>query len=70
MENGASTHCPRYTQALQQEYGMPMLNWPPSSPDLNPIANLLHLLKSMLEVRRPRVQGKAVMPVAIQDEWD
>jgi len=45
-----------------------MVNWPPSSPDLNPIENVKHLLKSMLEARMPWVQEKAAMAAAIQEE--
>ena len=70
MENGASAHRARYTQAPQQEYAMPKLWWPPACPNLNPIENVWNLLKDRIEARRPRVPGLDQMSIAVWEEWD
>lgn len=49
MEDGASAHRARYNQAHCDYYQMPLLVWPPSSPDLNPIENIWFLLKNRIE---------------------
>ncbi len=47
---------PHTLPEAQQEFGarglMPM-DWPPSSPDLNPIENIWHLMKQRIKNRRP-----------------
>lgn len=39
-EDGAPAHTAAYTQNFRQQYNMPTFQWPPSSPDLNPIENI------------------------------
>jgi hypothetical protein len=49
---------------------MPKLVWPPSSPDLNPIENIWHLLKTRLNKRNPRPTTMTAIRVAIVEEWN
>ena len=49
---------------------MPKINWLPCSPDLNPIENVWHILKNMLNKHRPRPTTKEQMNRAIVEEWE
>lgn len=40
MLDGASPHRALYTQQQFRNAGIPLLKWPPYSPDLNPIENI------------------------------
>jgi len=40
MEDGASAHRAHYTRRIQEQFGIPQLNWPPASQDLNLIENV------------------------------
>jgi len=70
MEDGASAHRAHYTRRIQEQYGIPKLNRPPASPDLNPIENVWFLLKDRLNKRYPRPQGLEEMGQAIREEWE
>lgn len=85
MEDGAPAHRARstqlrklfpssfisnYIQNFRDQFGIPSLNWPASSPDLNPIENIWSILKRRLHDRRPRPRGKAAITEAVLEEWD
>lgn len=70
MEDGASAHRAIYTQAFRQLHHMLKMDWPPSSPDLNPIEDVWNLLKDNINARQPRPRGKDEMAIAVQEEWD
>jgi len=70
MEDGAPAHCAGATKAWQDEHHMPKLVWPPSSPNLNPIENIWHLLKTRLNKWNPRPTTMAAVRVAILEEWN
>ena len=70
MEDGAPAHRAGATKAWQDERHMPKLVWPPSSPDLNPIENIWHLLKTRLNKRNPHPTTMAAVRVAILEEWN
>jgi transposase len=45
MQDGASAHTAGETMDFLQRHNIPLLDWPPTSPDLNPIENFWAYLK-------------------------
>ena len=68
MEDGASQHTDRVTQALHQELGILRMNWPVNSPDLNPIENVWRILKHRVGRRFPTTLQQARQ--YIEEEWE
>jgi hypothetical protein len=70
MEDGASAHRAGYTKAIREHLGIPKLDHPASSPDLNPIENLWRLIKYRINKRNPRPTTKEAVKQAIIEEWN
>lgn len=69
MQDGAKCHTANKTKDYLDRKGLELLpNWPPHSPDLNPIENLWKSLKERVAARTPTTQDELL--AAVQDEWD
>ena len=69
MEDGAPVHRSNYPKDWREAHGIPKLDWPPNSPDLNPIENLWKTLKDLLH-HHNRPKNKEEMIHLIQLVWD
>ncbi len=49
----APAHSAKATSAWFKDHGIPVLNWPANSPDLNPIENLWGIVKRKMRYARP-----------------
>lgn len=49
MQDNARGHSARYTKAELQQRGIQMMEWPPCSPDLNPIETVWDWMKDWIE---------------------
>jgi hypothetical protein len=70
MEDGAKPHQAGITKRVKEDARIPTLEWPPSSPDLNPIENIWSILKTNLNKRTLRPHSTAELKQAILEEWD
>ena len=55
MQNGASSHTVKYIKTWLRNHQVHILEWPPLSPDFNPIKNLWCILKQ--NVRKNNLQS-------------
>jgi len=75
MEDGAPYHKGAAT-ARRKQYeqdgweGWGPGTWPSSSPDLNPIENLWHILRTNIRKHRPKVLKKEDLMHALEEEWE
>lgn len=68
QEDGDPKHQSEFTKAYKRKRGLKFIeDWPPNSPDLNPIENLWSLIKSRTHARQPKtlVEGQAFL----YEEW-
>jgi len=56
MHDGAPVHTARIVRTVLQEMGVTIMDWPPYSPDLNPIENLWALLKAEIYKSYPELE--------------
>ncbi|RPA89314.1 hypothetical protein L873DRAFT_1722422 [Choiromyces venosus 120613-1] len=72
MEDNAPAHDSDFTNFERIKEGISKVNWPPNSPDFNPIEHLWELMKSGIQTRRgqERVTNLGQMKVMLKAEWD
>jgi len=59
QQNNASCHCSKFTSTFLKSHKIDFLpNYPPSSPDLNIIENILAILKDNVKRHAPRILGE------------
>ena len=74
MEDGAKYHraCASVRRAQLEKDGWRGWGpgtWPANSPDLNPIENLWHILRSNIRKRKVQPRNKQALIEALQEEW-
>ena len=67
MQDGASTHTSRDTIVFLLKRMSLLANWPPNSPDMNPIEHLWAILKYLIKEAQPRSIDNLIK--ILKDEW-
>ncbi|MBW0489182.1 hypothetical protein O181_028897 [Austropuccinia psidii MF-1] len=69
MEDGAPIHTAMVSQQWHDEHQIHKLNWPPNSPDLNPIENLWFKMKHIItHLFNPKTMDK--LTAAVHAVWE
>ena len=69
MQDGAPAHRAKHTQAEEKKLGIIRLDWPASSPDLNPIETLWRTMKKRLDNLPIRPASAPAMIEELQKMW-
>ena len=72
MEDNAPAHNAFYTTREREKEKISKVEWPPNSPDFNPIEHIWTLLKRRILRRRGSEQITSVgaMKAVLEEEWD
>lgn len=72
MEDNAPCHKAFYTTREREKEGILKVDWPPNSPDFNPIEHIWTLLKRRILRRRgsERITSITAMRVVLMEEWE
>lgn len=72
MQDGAPGHAARYTKQELQERGIPLVDWPPYSPDLNPIEKVWDWMKKSIDLRYGDIDklNYNQLRQAVREAWD
>ena len=68
MQDNDPKHKSKLTMKFFQERNIQLLNWPPQSPDMNPIENLWFIIKQ--EVAKFNFKNKNELKEKIREVWD
>ena len=69
MEDGAPVHRGKVPELWRKAHGIAKLQWPPNSPDLNPIENLWKTMKDLLRHHK-KPSNKQEMMDTIKAVWE
>lgn len=70
MQDNAPVHTCSIVRQWFLAHRMVLMEWPLSSPDLNPIENVWAIIKMRLNTRAVRPRTIADMNAAVREEWD
>jgi transposase len=70
MQDNAPVHKTKAVLQWFQDIGIPLLDWPPYSLDLNPIENLWSIIKGRLALRVNEHYTQEEFKQMVQEEWD
>lgn len=72
MEDGAGAHKADFTNKARSKEGIPKIDWPPNSPDFNPIKRIWTLMKKRILWRRgaERITTVTDMRRVLIEEWE
>jgi len=72
MEDNAPAHYSDFTTLERVKAGIPKVDWPPNSPDFNPIEHIWQLMKSRIQTHQgyERVTSITEMKETLQREWE
>lgn len=70
QQDSAPCHTAKATKDYMESKGLHIMDWPPQSPDLNPIENIWGIMKQNISKRRHKVTTLPQMEQAVKEEWD
>ena len=69
MQDNAPCHTARAVKAFLREQQVEFIDWPPYSPDLNPIENVWNWIKHKLETEFQPMQSEEELCNAVAELW-
>ena len=69
QEDNAPWHTAKIITKYLANKKVKRINWPPQSPDLNPIENLWKYIKDIISKRRHKVKNATDMRQALREVW-
>lgn len=70
MQDNCRIHTSKHSMQTFQDYGIPLLEWPAQSPDLNPIENLWAIIKKRLEKFPYAPKNKKELITRVENIWE